>query len=101
MEQQRDDLDRLIEESFMENRLMECRPQLDYEERLLARLHQKPASRLNPRTAALSLITAGLLLSFMYTSQLPYMAANLKMKLRTDFSILRQTPAIEHYLLGE
>jgi hypothetical protein len=64
-----------------------------YNKRLLEKLHEEEqqVEKRNPgkvRTAAISLITAGILMAFMYTSQVQYGIADLQYKIKYDYTIM-------------
>lgn len=101
MEQQRDYLDELIEESFDDMKLYVSKNNENYNRELMEKLHGTKGKNYRVRTAALSLITAGILLSFMYTSQVQFRLANFELKLKTDISIIEHSVSIDNYLLGE
>lgn len=100
MEQERDYLDNLIKDSF-EDIETEGRFGEQYNKRLLLKLHEEKKTAYNLRTAAISLITAGFLIGFMYTSQVQYRVANLEFIIKTNFSMVKHSINIDKYFLGE
>ena len=100
MDQKRDDLDRLIENSFVEIQVDSIFGD-KYNVSLLSKLHGEKKTRPRIRTAAVSLIAAGFLLGFIYTSEVQYSMTYLQCKIKTDFVIMKNSINIEKYFLGE
>lgn len=101
MEQQRDYLDELLEDSVEDYKITAINIDENYNRILLEKLHSEKTKNTRTRTAALSLIAAGILLCFMYTSQFQYNLTNFELKLKTDISIVKHTVSLDNYLLGE
>jgi hypothetical protein len=100
VDQKRDDLDRLIENSFVEILADDIFGE-QYNKNLLSKLHEQKKPRPMIRTAAVSLIAAGFLLGLLYTSNLQYSVINLQCKIKTDFVIMKNSINLEKYFLGE
>lgn len=102
MEQERDCIDELLFDAFEEIEL-DGRFGEQYNKRLLEKLNgeanHKPIRR--TRTAAISLITAGILLGFMYTSGVQYGMANFQCKIKANFVIMKHNMNLDKYFLGE
>jgi hypothetical protein len=96
VDQKRDDLDILIENSFAEIYADDILGE-QYNKKLLLRLHEQKKTRPRIRTAAVSLIAAGFLLGLLYTSNLQYNVINLQCKIKTDFVIMKNSINIEKY----
>lgn len=100
MEQERDYLDKLIEQSFEEikidNKLSD-----DYNKRLFDRLHKEKSHSTKTRTAAISLIAAGILMVFMYTTEFQNSIVSLQYKIKADFTTMKEDINIDKYFLGE
>lgn len=102
MEQERDYVDKIIEESF-EDIAVDLKFGDQYNVRLLSKLHGEnttPRSS-KTRTAAISLITAGILMGFLYTTQVQYGIENFQCKIKTDFAIMKHSMNLDKYFLGE
>lgn len=100
MEQERDDIDRIILQSFEEIQT-EGRFGEQYNRRLLGKLHDENKNVSKIRTAAISLITAGFLIGFMYTSQVQYGIINLECKIKYNYSMVMHNINLGKYFLGE
>jgi hypothetical protein len=105
MEQKRDYLDELLLNAFEEiqtdGRFFE-----GYNDRLLSKLHEEKLkdekrSSGKIRTAAISLITAGFLMGFMYTSEVQYGITSLQCKIKYDYSIMMHNFNLDKFFLGE
>ena len=100
MDQKRDDLDRLIENSFEEIPVDGSFGD-QYNINLLSKLHGEKRQIPRFRTAAVSLIAAGFLLGFIYSSGALYSMTKFQCKIKTDFVIMKNSINIEKYFLGE
>lgn len=100
MHQERDDLDKIIAHSFEEISI-DYRNGEQYNKRLMAKLHNEKNSVGKFRTVAISLIAAGFLLGFMYTSNVQYGITNIECKIKTDLSVVKNNINIDKYFLGE
>lgn len=100
MDSKRDDLDRLIENSFIEIKI-EGSLNEEYNNKLLLRLHREKSAGPRIRTAAVSLIAAGFLMAVIYTSGVQYSLTYFQCKIKTDFVIMKNNINIEKYILGE
>ena len=109
MEQGRDHLDELIYDSFENIETYEHKDE-EYKLRLREKLHNNNAKnttvnknqskgRLN--TAAISLITAGILLGFMYTTEMHSNLIQLEYTIKTDYALIKSNFNIEKLFLGE
>jgi hypothetical protein len=96
MEQERDYIDKVLiseAEVVSEKILTEGRFGEGYNSRLLEKLKDEKLllEKRNSgkvRTAAISLITAGILMAFMYTSNVQYGITNLQCKIKYDYTII-------------
>jgi hypothetical protein len=113
MEQGRDHIDDLIYDSFENIETYEHKHKRNDEEyklRLRERLHNnntqnstvdKNQSRGRFHTAAISLITAGILLGFMYTTEMHSSLIQLEYTIKTDYALIKTNFNIEKLFLGE
>lgn len=100
MEQERDCIDELLFDAFEEIEL-DGRFGDQYNKRLIEKLHGEVKPIRRTRTAAISLITAGILLGFMYTSGVQYGMANFQCKIKANFVIMKQSMNLDKYFFGE
>jgi hypothetical protein len=109
MEQGRDHIDDLIYGSF-ENIEDYKHNDEEYKLKLKEKLHKnntkdnaanRNQSRGRFNTAAISLITAGLLIGFMYTTEMHSNLINLEYTIKTDYALIKTNFNIEKLFLGE
>lgn len=99
MQQERDDLDALIEFS-----MEDYREDPEYNSKLLARLQADREQREQSYIAAFSLIMAGFLAIFIYTSGLQYRLLEFQTKARTyivAFQSSNNGSRVLKYIIGE
>lgn len=96
MRQEWDDLDRLIEESFEDVKISES-----YNYRLMAKMKGKKQTRNQSFTFAFSLILAGFLIMFTYTSDVQYKLIDMQFKIKTNITMLQSNFNIFNILKGE
>lgn len=96
MQQEWDDLDRIIEESFEDVKISDS-----YNYKLMARMKKKKQVRNQSYTFAFSLILAGFLIMFMYTSDVQYKLIDMQLKIKTDITMLQSNFNIFNILKGE
>jgi hypothetical protein len=106
MDSKRDDLDKLIADSFEAIKIDSFIDKnnnngYSYNSKLLSRLHEEKTPGKWFRTAAVSLITAGILIGFMYTSDIQYQVTSIECKIKTDFAIMKDNIDIGKIILGE
>lgn len=100
MEQERDYLDKILSESF-EDIGNDVRFGEQYNRKIMERLHGNKNSSDKIRTAAISLITAGILMGFMYTTGVQNGMANFQYKLKADIMMMKHSINFDKYFLGE
>jgi hypothetical protein len=100
VEQERDYLDKVLCESFIEIQT-DGRFGEGYNKRLIEKLHGEKSNINKIRTAAISLITAGFLMGFMYTTEVQYGMAKFEYKLKADFAMMKHSVNLDKYFLGE
>ena len=111
MEQRRDHIDDLIYDSIVNIETYEHKQKdEEYMLKIREKLHNnnvkndatnKNQSRGRFNTAAISLITAGILLGFMYTTEMHSNLVNLEYTIKTDYALIKTNFNIEKLFLGE
>lgn len=96
MQQEWDDLDRVIEESFEDVKISDS-----YNYRLMAKMKRKKQVRNQSYTAAFSLILAGFLIMFMYTSDMQYRLIDIECRIKSNITTLQSNFNIFNNLKGE
>jgi hypothetical protein len=84
MQQEFDVLDKLIEDSREEVKLSS-----NYNHLLMAKMKKKQQSKNQSYTFAFSLILAGFLLMFIYTSDFQYKLFDMQCKIKSDISVFQ------------
>ena len=113
MEQGRDHIDDLIYDSYENIVIHEHEHEHkdeEYKLKLRAKLHNNNAkntivnknqSKGRFHTAAISLITAGILIGFMYTTEMQSSLIHLEYTIKTDYALIKSNFYIEKLFLGE
>lgn len=96
MQQEWDDLDRAIEESFEDVKISDS-----YNYKLMAKMKRKKQVRNQSYTAAFSLILAGFLIMFMYTSDMQYRLIDIECRIKSNITMLQSNFNIFNNLKGE
>lgn len=96
MQQEWDDLDRVIEESFEDVKISDS-----YNYRLMAKMKRKKQVRNQSYTTAFSLILAGFLIMFMYTSDMQYRLIDIECRIKSNITTLQSNFNIFNNLKGE
>lgn len=96
MQQEWDDLDKVIEESFEDVKISN-----NYNYKLMARMKNKKQVRNQSCTFAFSLILAGFLIMFMYTSDVQYKLINMQLRIKSDMTMLQSNFNIFNNFKGE
>lgn len=96
MQQGYNDLDVLIQNSFEEVSISE-----DYNNKLLFKLNRKESKNNQINILAFSLIMAGMLLIFMYTSDVGFKLVNAQCRIKVELSSLANHFDIFKFILGE
>lgn len=96
MQQEWDDLDIVIEESFENVKISD-----DYNYKLMTKMKKKKQVRNQSYTFAFSLILAGFLIMFMYTSDIQYKLIDIQCRIKSDVTMLQSNINIFNYFKGE
>jgi hypothetical protein len=99
MQQKRDDIDELIIDSSVE---IEAKGNYNY--KLLSKMNTQKKYNINVRqknVAAISLIMAGFMLMFIYTTDIKYKVTNLEFQVKTSISAIKYNFNFENIFLGE
>jgi hypothetical protein len=96
MQQEWDDLDRLIENSNEEIRVSDS-----YNYKLMSKMKRKKQVRNQSYTFAFSLIMAGFLIMFMYTSDIQYKLVDIQCRIKSNVTFLQSNINILNNLRGE
>ncbi len=98
MQQEWDDLDRVIEESFENVKISDS-----YNYKLMAKMKKKKQKQVKNQsyTFAFSLILAGFLIMFIYTSDIQYKFIDIQSRIKTDITMLQSNINIFYILKGE
>lgn len=96
MQQEWDDLDRVIGESFEDVKVSE-----NYNYKLMSKMKRKKQVRNQSYTFAFSLILAGFLIMFMYTSDMQYKLIDIQCRIKSDITMLQSNFNIFNNIKGE
>lgn len=96
MQQEWDDLDKAIEDSFEDVKISD-----NYNYKLMARMKKKKQVKNQSYTFAFSLILAGFLIMFMYTSDIQYRLIDIQCRIKSDITMFQSNFNIINSLRGE
>jgi hypothetical protein len=96
MQQRWDDLDKLIWDSAPE-----FEGSTSYNSSLMSKLRNKRPTKVSSFAAGYSLIMAGLMLMFMYTSNMEFTLLEMKYKVETEILMIKNNYSVNKYFLGE
>lgn len=96
MQQEWDDLDRVIEESFEDIKISDS-----YNYKLMAKMKKKKQVRNQSYTFAFSLILAGFLIMFMYTSDMQYRLIDVECRIKSNITMFQSNFNIFNNIKGE